>query len=156
MHMPYLTMTKSIGYNESNTLVKVVTTNIGDRPSQVKIWDNIPSGNNVLSGETTLSGKLEKGEKVEISYYLQGEVQTHPAAQASYLDIRGVTRQARSNTIEFGKVVERTQQEKSESTKPLNVAPSDLVLFMISSFIAIAGIVTGAALIAYLIARMLR
>lgn len=156
MHMPYLTMAKSIEYIEGNTLVKVVTTNIGDRPSQVKIGDNIPSGNNVLSGETTLSGKLEKGEKAEISYYLQGEVQTHPAAQASYLDIRGVTRQARSNTIEFGKVVERTQQEKSESTKPLNVAPSDLVLFMISSFIAIAGIVTGAALIAYLIARMLR
>ena len=156
MHMPYLTMTKSIEYNESNTLVKVVTTNVGDRPSQVKIWDNIPSGNNVLSGETTLSVKLENGEKAEISYYLQGEVETHPAAQASYLDIRGVTRQARSNTIEFGKVVERTQQEKSESTKPLNVAPSDLVLFMISSFIAIAGIVSGAALIAYLITRMLR
>jgi hypothetical protein len=154
MHMPYLTMTKSIEYNESNTLVKVVTTNVGDRPSQVKIWDNIPSGNNVLSGETTLSGKLEMGEKVEISYYLQGDVKTHPDAQASYLDIRGVTRQARSNTVEFGKVVERTQQEKGESTKPLNVAPSDLVLFMISSFISIAGIVSGAALIAYLIARM--
>jgi len=39
MHMPYITMTKSIEYNESNTLVKVVTSNIGDRPSQVKIWD---------------------------------------------------------------------------------------------------------------------
>jgi len=156
MHMPYLTMTKSIEYNESNTLVKVVTTNIGDRPSQVRIWDTIPSGKNVVSGETAFSGKLETGEKVEISYYLQGEVETHPAAQASYLDIRGVTRQARSNTIELGKIVERTQQETSESTKPLNVASSDLVLFMVSSFVAIAGIVTGAALIAYLITRMLR
>ncbi|MDO8728149.1 MAG: hypothetical protein Q7J35_19010 [Candidatus Methanoperedens sp.] len=156
MHMPYLTMAKSIEYNESNTIVKVVTTNIGDRPSQVRIWDNIPSGNNVLSGETTFSGKLENGENVEISYYLQGEIENLPAAQASYLDIRGVTRQTLSNTIEFGKSVERTQQETSESTKPLNVASSDLVLFMISSFVAIAGIVTGAALIAYLITKTLR
>ena len=156
MHMPYLTMTKSIEYNESNTIVKVVTTNIGDRPSQVRIWDNIPSRNNLLRGETVFSGKLENGEKAEISYYLQGKIETLPAAQASYLDIRGVTRQSRSNTIEFGKIVERTQQETSESTKPLNVASSDLVLFMISSFVAIAFIVTGAALIAYLITRMLR
>ena len=156
MHMPYLTMAKSIDYNESNTIVKVVTTNIGDRPSQVRIWDNIPSGNNLLSGETVFSGKLENGEKAEISYYLQGKIENLPAAQASYLDIRGVTRQARSNTIEFGKIVERTQQETGESTKPLNVASSDLVWFMISSFVAIAGIVTGAALIAYLITKMLR
>lgn len=156
MHMPYLAMDKSIEHIEGNTLVKVVTTNVGDRPSQIKIWDNIPSGNSVLSGETTLSGKLEQGEKAQISYYLQGEVETHPAAQASYMDIRGVTRQARSNTIEFGKVVDRTQQENSESTKPLNVAPSDLVLFMISSFVAIAGIVTGAAVVAYLVTKMLR
>lgn len=156
MHMPYLTMTKSIEHNESNTLVKLVIMNVGDRPSQVKISDNIPSGNNVLRGETTWSGKLENREQVELSYYLKGEVETLPAAQASYLDIRGVTRQARSNTIEFGKIVERTQQEKSESTKPLNVAPSDLVLFMISSFVAISGILSGAALVAYLITGMVK
>jgi len=70
-----------------------------------RIWDNIPSGNNLLSGETVFSGKLENGEKAQISYYLQGKMETLPAAQASYLDIRGVTRQSRSNTIEFGKIV---------------------------------------------------
>ena len=156
MHMPFLTMTKSVEYNESKTIVHLETVNAGDRPAQITISDNIPSGQTVLSGVTTWSGKLESGEKSVISYDLQGEIENLPAAEALYKDIRGVTRNAISNTIESGKMVEKAPPEKSESTKPLNVAPSDLVLFMISSFIAIAGIVSGAALIAYLITRVLR
>ncbi len=156
MHMPFLTMTKSVEYNESKTIVHLETVNAGDRPAQVTISDNIPSGQTVLSGVTTWSGKLESSEKSVISYDLEGEIENLPAAEASYMDIRGVTRNAMSNTIESGKMVEKTRPEKSESTKPLNVAPSDLVLFMITSFIAIAGIVSGAALIAYLITRVLR
>ncbi|MBU4221485.1 MAG: hypothetical protein KKA10_07675, partial [Euryarchaeota archaeon] len=156
MHMPFLTMTKSVEYIESKTIVHLETVNVGDRPAQVTISDNIPSGQTMLSGVTKWSGKLDSGEKSVISYELQGEIENLPAAEALYKDIRGVTRNAISNTIESGKMVEKAPPEKSESTKPLNVAPSDLVLFMISSFIAIAGIVSGAALIAYLITRVLR
>ncbi len=156
MHMPYITMEKSIEYNDSNTLVKLLVTNSGDRPARVIASDKVPSGHPVKSGDTTWTGRLDSGENTTFSYYIQGKVENLPDAEASYLDIRGVTRYARSNTIVSGISVKATPSEKSESTKPLNVAPSDLVLFMVTSFIAITGIVTGAALVAYLITRMLR
>ncbi len=43
-----------------------------------------------------------------------------------------------------------------ETTKPLNVAPTDLVLFMILSYITIAGVFLTGALIAYSAAEVLR
>ncbi len=156
MHMPYLTMEKSIAYNDGSTLVKLAVTNSGDRPAQVNVSDNVPSGHPLLKGDTAWTGKLDSGEKTVLSYYLQGEVKNLPDAGASYLDIRGVTRHARSNTIVSGISVAPTPTEKSESAKPLNVAPSDLVLFMVTSFLSIAGILTGAGLIVYLISRTLR
>ena len=156
MHMPYLSISKSIEYNEGNTFVTLSTSNIGDRPANVTLSDNVPSGQKVSSGKTTWSGKLENGEETQTVYILQGQVQNLPAAQVSYNDIRGVTRNAISNTIESGKMVEKTQPENSETTKPLNVAPTDLVLFMIVSYITIAGIILSGALIAYSVAEVLR
>ncbi len=156
MHMPYLSINKSIEYFEGNTLVTLTISNIGDRPANVTLSDNIPSGEKVLSGKTTWSGKLENAENAETAYFLQGEVQNLPAVQVSYNDIRGVTRNATSNSIESGKIVEKKQQENSETTKPLNVAPTDLVLFMILSYITIAGIILSGALITYSVAEVLR
>ncbi len=156
MHMPYLSISKSIEYIEGNTFVTVAISNIGDRPAQIELSDTVPSGEKMLNGETTLSEKLENGKKTETGYFLQGEVQNLPAAQVSYNDIRGVTRKTISNTIESGKMVEKKQQENSETTKPLNVAPTDLVLFMIASYITIAGIILSGALIAYSVAEVLR
>lgn len=156
MHMPYLSVAKSIEYLEGNTFVTVTISNVGDRPAQVELSDTVPPGEKFLNGETTLSEKLENGKKTDTGYFLQGEVQNLPAAHVSYNDIRGVTRKAISNTIESGKMVEKKQQENSETTKPLNVAPTDLVLFMIVSYITIAGIILSGALIAYSVAQVLR
>lgn len=156
MHMPYLSIAKSIEYFEGNTLVTLTISNIGDRPANVTLSDNIPSGEKVLSGKTTWSGKLENAESAETAYFLQGEVQNLPAVQVSYNDIRGVTRNAISNSIESGKMVEKIQLKNSETTKPLNVAPTDLVLFMILSYITIAGIILSGALITYSVAEVLR
>ncbi len=156
MHMPYIIITKSVEYSEGNTLVKLAATNAGDRPAQVSIIDNVLPGHPVVSGDTSWSGKLDGGEKTVINYYLQGDAENLPAAQTSYLDIRGVTRYAKSNAIESGISVAATPSEKNESAKPLNVVPTDLVLFMVMSFIAIAGIFTAAAFAGYLITRTLR
>ncbi len=160
MHMPYLTMKKTAVFNEGRTNVKLMSSNTGDRPAQVKIIDKIPDGLQT-AGDTAWSGKLEVGESSTISYSLEGDIASLPAAGGTYLDIRGVTRQARSNSVDLRNDMQDKKEEANEETHeatheetiPLNVLPDEMMSFMVSSFIVIAGIITGTALIAYLIIR---
>ncbi|MCX9073330.1 MAG: hypothetical protein OIN88_01540 [Candidatus Methanoperedens sp.] len=150
MHMPYLNMTKTAVLNDSQTQVKLVALNTGDRPAQVRITDKIPDGVRV-SGDTAWSGKLESGESTTISYSLQGEVSTLPAADATYRDIRGVMRTAQSNVVD-----NKGSHEEKDDTIPLNVLPNEMIIFMTLSFLATAGIIISAAAIAYAITRIRR
>ncbi len=152
MHMPYLGMKKTSVFNDSKTLVKLVTSNTGDRPAQVVIIDKIPDGAQVI-GETTWSGKLEAGETATISYSLEGEITALPAASATYRDIRGVTRESQSNTVDTRSSSEKEKENTNEPGVPLNVLPGEMISFMVLSFIVIAGMITGASAIAYLIIR---
>ena len=151
MHMPYLGMKKTSVFNDGKTLVKLVTSNTGDRPAQVVIIDKIPDGIQSF-GETTWSGKLEAGESDTISYSLDGEIAALPAASATYRDIRGVTRNSQSNTVDTRSSGD-IKEDTNEPAVPLNVLPGELTSFMVLSFIVIAGMISGAAMIAYLMIR---
>lgn len=140
MHMPYIVMNKTALLNKSLTDVKLVISNIGDRPAKVKANDDVPAGYSIVSGEATWSGKIEGGESIAVNYTLQGNIENLPAASAIYYDIRGVARQAKSNTV-------------VKNAQPLNVAPSDIISFMVSSFMAIAGVILGITVVAYLLVR---
>lgn len=171
VHMPYISMTKTAVKtpyttpyktpylntgNKSQTDVKLVISNTGDRPAQAKVSDKIPQGYSIVSGDTAWSGKLEGGESAAIMYSLQGNIEELPEADATYRDMRGAIRNARSNTIEQKAKGISAGTEKKEEPSTLNSEPYEIMSFMISSFIAIAGIITGATLIAYLFARYKR
>ncbi len=151
MHMPYMSMIKTAVFKEGRTVVKLVSSNTGDRPAQVMVIDKIPDGAQA-EGDTTWSGKLEGGESSTISYSLQGEIAALPPAGATYRDIRGVTREAQSNSV-ANTGGEAPEKKEETGTIPLSLVPNEIMTFMVSSFLAIAGIITGAALIAYLITR---
>jgi hypothetical protein len=155
MHMPYISITKTAVNNNSQTDVKLVISNTGDRRASVSVSDNIPEGYSVASGITTMSGFVEGGGSATITYSLRGNIEKLPAADATYRDIRGVVRHAQSNIVEPGaKGVDNTEKKGEAST--LNSGTYEIISFMISSFIAIAGIIAGAALIVYLLATVKR
>ncbi|HEY9245919.1 MAG TPA: hypothetical protein VIO11_03640 [Candidatus Methanoperedens sp.] len=162
-HGPYIEMTKSSTRKSGITGVKLIVKNSGDRPAQVEVSDTLPDGYPLAGGETKWSGFLEGGESATINYALQGDAVPLPAAHATYRDVHGVTRQADSDTGEIavqetisGNVSKNMENEVNNEevmkgdASPLNAGPNDLLLFMVSSFIAIAGIISGAALIACL------
>ncbi|MCZ7392705.1 MAG: hypothetical protein ABOK23_08360 [Candidatus Methanoperedens sp.] len=156
MHMPYISMTKTAVNNGSQTEVKLVISNTGDRKASVSVSDNIPDGYPVASGITTMSGFVDGGGSATITYSLKGNIEKLPAADATYRDIRGVVRQAQSNIVEPGAKGINANMEKKEEASTLNSGQYEIMSFMITSFIAIAGIIAGAALIVYLLATVKR
>ena len=93
---------------------------------------------------------FRSGYKVSIRYSLQGNTESLPAANATYRDIRGTTRQARSNNIETKKAV---SSNKTGETSPINAGRNEIIIFMVSSFLVIAAIIGSVAIAAYLITR---
>ncbi len=150
VHMPYITMIKKAQNNQSLTDVELVINNTGDRPAMVTVSDKIPDAYPLVFGESTWSGKIEGGYKVSIRYSLQGNTESLPAANATYRDIRGTTRQARSNNIETKKAV---SSNKTGETSPINAGRNEIIIFMVSSFLVIAAIIGSVAIAAYLITR---
>jgi hypothetical protein len=151
VHMPSISINKTAVDNKSLTDVELVISNTGDRPAQVKLADKMPEGHLLVSGDTEWSGKIEGGGSVALRYSLQGNIETLPAADATYRDIRGVVRHSQSNPVE-PEVKGSIKKEKAT----LNSKPYEIMSFMMSSFIAITGIIAGAALIAYLLTRYKR
>ncbi len=155
VHMPYISMTKTAINNNSETEVQLIVSNTGDRDASVKVSDNIPDGYQVVSGITTMSGFVDAGESATITYFLKGNIEKLPAADATYRDIRGDVRRAQSNIVE-PEAQGVDNNGKTEGASALNSGQHEILSFMIASFIAIAGIITGATLIAYLLATVKR
>jgi hypothetical protein len=156
MHMPFMSLSKSSVNGNVQTDVKLVITNTGDRPAQVKVSDKIPEGYPLTAGSTTWSGTLEAGGSTTLSYSLKGNAEILPEAVATYRDILGVTRSAQSNAIKAGTADPAESSGKKESSTALKSDTSEIVSFMISSFAAIAGIIISVTLIAYLITEFKR
>ncbi len=158
MHMPYISMTKTALSNKSQTDIELVISNTGDRPAKVNVSDNIPQGYSIVYGDAKWSKKLEGGESTAFQYSLQGNIETLPPADATYSDIHGIVRRVQSNAIEAGVKVKAKDVNVINDTKApaLKVETYDIVSFMISSFIAIAGIIAGVALTIYLINTLKR
>lgn len=159
VRMPYISMTKTAVIKtpyKSQTDVKLVISNTGDRKANVTISDKVPTGYPVVGGKTTWSGFLEGGESTAITYSLQGNAESLPAADATYRDIRGAVRYAQSNIVEPKAKGINANVDKKENASTLNPEPFDIMSFMVSSFIAIAGIIAGATLIAYLLTTIKR
>ncbi|MCZ7399602.1 MAG: hypothetical protein O8C62_07990 [Candidatus Methanoperedens sp.] len=150
VHMPYITMTKKAQNNGSLTDVELAISNTGDRPAIVMVLDKIPDVHPLVFGEAAWSGLIEGGDNVSIGYSLQGNIVSLPAANATYRDIRGTTRQARSNNIETKKAV---SSDNPGETSPINAGRNEIIIFMVSSFLVIAAIIGSVAIAAYLITR---
>jgi hypothetical protein len=148
VHMPYITMTKKAQTNGSLTDVVLVISNSGDRPAIVMVSDKIPDAHPLVFGDSTFSGLIEGGDKVSIAYSLQGNIVSLPAANATYRDIRGTTRQVQSNNIETKKAV-----SSAGETSPINAGRNEIIIFMVSSFLVIAAIIGSVAIAAYLITK---
>jgi len=153
MHMPLISMTKTAVRANSQTDVKLVISNNGDRPAQVKVSDKMPQEYSLIGGDTAWSGNLEAGGSATISYSLKGGIEVLPAADATYRDMRGTIREAHSNPIE-PKASDNI--DKKEEASPLSSKPYEIASFMISSFIAMAGVIVGVAMVAYLLTRFKR
>ncbi|MCE8422472.1 MAG: hypothetical protein J5U17_02325 [Candidatus Methanoperedens sp.] len=152
MHMPYISMTKTAVNNKNETDVKIIMKNSGDRPAIVNMMDMKPDSSQLISGKLEWSGKLEAGESSSIEYSLKGNLDTHPSASATYRDIRGVIREVRSNSIE---PVKSDSTPSQIENKPITeMEPSDIISFMVVSFIAIGGIISAAFIIIYLYSKM--
>ncbi len=154
MHLPFISMIKTAVTNKNQTDVKLAIRNIGDRPALVKASDKIPKGYSLAGGNAAWYGKLEGGESTTVMYSLEGSIETLPAADATYRDIRGVTRHVQSNTVEPGTKDVNVINDKKAPT--LKVETYDIMSFMISSFIAIVGIIAGVTLIIYLLTTLQR
>jgi hypothetical protein len=150
VHMPYITITKKAQNNRSLTDVELIINNTGDMPAIVTVLDKIPDTYPLVFGKSTWSGLIEGGSKVSIEYSLQGNIVSLPAANATYRDIRGTTRQVLSNSIETKKAV---SSDKADETSPINAGRNEIIIFMVSSFLIIAAIIGSAATAAYLITR---
>ncbi|VVB95399.1 Uncharacterised protein [uncultured archaeon] len=148
VHMPYITMTKKAQNNLSLTDVELVISNSGDRPAIVTVSDKIPDAYPLVFGESTLYGLIEGGDRVSIRYSLQGNTGSLPAANATYRDIRGITRQAQSNEIQTKKAVSSPGE-----TSPINAGRNEIIIFMVSAFLVIAAIIGSVAIAAYLITK---
>ncbi len=155
VHMPYIRMVKSAVINQGMTDVELEIMNVGDRPANLTVNDNIPGDYLIASGKTTWSGFLDPGKVDYVRYTLTGNATSLPAADATYRDILGTVRQAQSNTIEIKKIIESkkvTEPKKADAT-PLNAGWYEMMVFMISSFLDISGIIGSVAFTAYLITK---
>ncbi len=152
VHGPLIVLTKSAAGTDAFTDVNLVINNGGDRPALVDVSDTVPDGYSIGEGGTTWSGLLEAGERAAIKYTLKDNVETLPAASATYRDIRGVIRQAQSNIV----VIEKTgsSPEPTESESPINSEPAEIISFMVSAFTVIAGIFSIVAMLAYLFIKL--
>jgi len=149
VHMPYIRMAKSAAKNQSMTDVELEIMNVGDRPANVTVNDKIPGDYLITSGKTTWSGFLDPGKVDRIGYTLKGNAPSLPAANATYRDILGTVRQAQSNTVEIQNIPEL---KKADAT-PINAGLYEMMVFMISSFLIISGIIGSVAFTAYLITK---
>jgi hypothetical protein len=149
VHMPYIRMVKSTLNNQGMTDVELEIMNVGDRPANVTVNDNIPGDYSIASGKTTWSGFLDPGKVDHIKYTLTGKASFLPAADATYRDILGTVRQAQSNTIEIQKIPE---PKKADATS-LNAGQYEMMVFMITSFLVISGIIGSVTFVAYLITK---
>ena len=152
MHMPYIVMTKTMKNINGQTEVFLLINNTGDRPAQVKVVDNIPRVSSLVSGVTEWEGQLEGGESTSIAYSLNGNINTFPEAEATYRDVTGVIRNARSNTIE--PVIIKSREDINENSNTSDTRAHEVLSFMVISFTTIGGIILSVTLIAYLLIRM--
>ncbi|MFZ3059212.1 MAG: hypothetical protein WA102_05670 [Candidatus Methanoperedens sp.] len=150
VHMPYITMTKKAQNNGSLTDVELAISNTGDRPAIVMVSDKIPNAYPLVFGKPTWSGLIEGGDKFSIGYSLRGNIVSLPAANATYRDIRGTTRQTMSNSIDTEKAI---SSDNPGETSPINAGRNEIIIFMVSSFLVIAAIIGSVAIAAYLITR---
>lgn len=149
VHMPYIRMIKTALNNESLTDVELEILNIGDRPAIVTVEDTIPDGFPIESGSPTWSGYVGAGKRINFRYSLKGNAFSLPAALASYRDIRGTVRQAQSNTVQNNEIPETQKVD----TTHINAGWYEIMIFMISSFLVMSGIIGGIAFTAYLITK---
>jgi len=149
VHMPYIRMVKTASNNEVLTDVELEIKNIGDRPAFVNVNDIIPNGFPVNNGSPTWSGFVDAGMSANFRYSFKGTAIVLPAANATYRDIRGVVRQAQSNTATNYK---KSGPDKVDTTTN-KAGHYEIMIFMVSSFIVISGIISSIALIAYLITK---
>lgn len=162
VHGPLIVIIKSAAKKNNLTDVKLVINNSGDRPALVNVSDKIPEGYSIVSGDTTWSGLLEGGESTTLMYFLQGSAEVLPAASATYRDIHGVFKETQSNVVETigfndivdKKTVDKRTDDKKDTASPLNAKPNEIISFMVSSFMAITGVITGVAMVAYLSIRL--
>jgi len=150
VHMPYLHIVKTALINESMTDVELVVRNVGDRPAIVMVDDKIPDGFPLESGSPIWSGYIDSGKSANFMYSLKGKPVSLPPANATYRDIRGTVRQAQSNAIENNKIL----GTKKVDTTPINAGWYEIMVFMISSFLVISGIIGSMAFSAYLITKI--
>ena len=149
VHMPYIRIVKIAVNNQDMTEVELEIMNIGDRPAIVAVKDKVPEDYILAGGNATWSGFLDAGKKSNIRYTLSGNALSLPAADATYRDILGTVRQAQSNTIAIKNI---TESKKAETTS-LNAGWYEMIVFMISSFLVISGIIGSVAFTAYLITK---
>ena len=155
VHMPYIRMVKSAVNNQGMTDVELEIMNVGDRPANVTVNDNIPGDYLIASGKATWSGFMDPGKVDYVRYTLTGNVSSLPEADATYLDILGTVRKAQSNTIEIKTITDSkkvTEPKKADAT-PINAGQYEMMVFMISSFLVISGIIGSVAFTAYLITK---
>ncbi|MFA4958114.1 MAG: hypothetical protein WC556_14190 [Candidatus Methanoperedens sp.] len=149
VHMPYIRMVKSAVNNQGMTDVELEIMNIGDRPANVTVNDIVPGDDLIASGKATWAGFLDPGKVDYVRYTLTGNASSLPAADATYRDILGTVRQAQSNTVE----IQKTPEPKKADATPINAGQYEMMVFMISSFLVISGIIGSVAFIAYLITK---
>jgi hypothetical protein len=147
VHMPYIRMVKTAVNNQGITDVELEIMNVGDRAANVVVNDKVPGDFLVASGNETWSGFLDPGKNAFIRYTMTGNESYLPAADATYRDILGTVRHAQSNTIEIKKI---TESKKADATS-LNAGWYEMMIFMVSSFLVISGIIGGVAFTAYLL-----
>lgn len=149
VHMPYLSIVKTSLNNESMTDVELEIKNVGDRPAIVKVDDKISDGFLLESGSPTWSGYIDSGKSANLRYSLKGNPVSLPPANATYRDIRGTVRQAQSNAIENNNI----QGTKKIDTTHINASGYEIMVFMMSSFLVISGIIGSITFTAYLITK---
>ena len=150
MHMPYIRMVKKAVNIDDLMDVELEIINAGDRPAIVNVTDKIPGSYQLVNGSETWSGFLDAGKSAYFRYSLKGTASTLPAANATYRDIRGTVRQAQSNIIEYNKIPE----SRKVTASPINAGQYEIMTFMISSFLAIFGLIGSIAFTAYLITKI--
>ncbi|MCX9084731.1 MAG: hypothetical protein OIN87_08055 [Candidatus Methanoperedens sp.] len=151
VHMPYIRMIKTAVKNKGMIEVELEIINSGDRPSNVVVNDKIPAGNFLANGNDSWSGFLDAGKKTSIRYTLKGNSSTLPAADATYRDILGTVRYAQSNAVEIKNIA--VVGSKKVDTTSLNAGWSEMMIFMILSFVVISFIIGIVAFAAYLITK---